>query len=108
MKWQVETLNHAVDQELDSLEPSLKARFLHIAELLEAFGPERVGAPHVKHLVDKLWEIRMKGKSCIARAIYVTVTGRRIVVLHAFVKKTQKTPRSAIRLALVRAKEISS
>jgi len=107
MKWQVETLSHAVDQELDSLEPSLKARFLHITELLEAFGPERVGSPHVKHLVDKLWEIRMKGKSGIARAIYVTVTGRRIVVLHVFVKKTQKTPRSAIRLALTRAKEIS-
>jgi len=54
MKWRVETLNHVVDRELESLEPSLKARFLHISELLEAFGPERIGAPHVKHLVDKL------------------------------------------------------
>ena len=108
MKWQVETLNHVVDRELEALEPSLKARFLHISELLETFGPERVGAPHVKHLVDKLWEIRMKGKSGIARAIYVTVTGRRIVVVHAFVKKTQKTPKAAIRLALERAKEIQT
>ncbi len=48
----------------------------------------------------------MKGKSGIARAIYVTVTGRRIVVVHAFVKKTQKTPRSAIKLVLERAKDI--
>lgn len=108
MKWQVETLNHVVDRELEALEPSLKARFLHISELLETFGPERVGAPHVKHLVDKLWEIRMKGKSGIARAIYVTVTGRRIVVVHAFVKKTQKTPKAAIRLALERAKELQT
>jgi len=51
MKWQVETLNHVVDRELEALEPSLKARFLHISELLETFGPERVGALHVKHLI---------------------------------------------------------
>jgi len=50
----------------------------------------------------------MKGKNGIARAIYVTVTGRRIVVVHAFVKKTQKTPKAAIRLALERAKEIKT
>lgn len=108
MKWRLETFNATVDRELDALEPTLKARFLHIADLLVTFGPEQVGAPHVRHLVDKLWEIRMKGRSGIARAIYVTVTGRRIVVLHAFVKKTQKTPRSAIKLALERAKELST
>ena len=106
MQWRVETLNPTVDRELDALEPTLKARFLHIADLLETFGPDQVGAPHVKHLVEKLWEIRMKGRSGIARAIYVTITGRRIVVLHAFVKKSQKTPKSAIRLAQQRAKEL--
>jgi phage-related protein len=46
------------------------------------------------------------GRDGIARALYVTVTGRRIVVLRAFVKKTQKTPRQEIELALARAKEI--
>jgi phage-related protein len=49
----------------------------------------------------------MKGKSGIARAVYVTAPGQRIVVLHAFVKKTGKTPRSAIRLAQRRAEELS-
>jgi phage-related protein len=106
MLWKVETLNSAVDAELEMLEPSLKAKFLHISELLQTFGPDQVGAPHVKHLVDKLWEIRMKGKSGIARAIYLTVTGRRIVIVHAFVKKAQKTPRAAIRIAQQRAKEL--
>ena len=106
MTWKVETLNQSVDRELDTLEPSLKASFLHITGLLETFGPERVGMPHVKHLVDKLWEIRMKGRSGIARAIYVTVTDGRIVILHAFVKKTQKTPQAAIKVAFERAKEI--
>lgn len=100
MTWKVETLNQAVDRELDTLEPSLKARFLHITGLLETFGPERVGMPHVKHLVDKLWEIRMKGRSGIARAIYVTVTDGRIVFLHAFVKKHKRHLRRPLKSRL--------
>jgi phage-related protein len=50
--------------------------------------------------------MRLTGRDGIARALYVTVVGRRVIVVHAFVKKTQKTPRSAIELALRRAKEI--
>ena len=107
MAWRVETLNADVDAEFEALEPTLRAKFLHIAELLETFGPHQVREPHVKPLGHKLWEIRMKGRSGIARAIYVTVANQRIVVLHAFVKKTQKTPRSAIELALKRAEEIN-
>ena len=62
--------------------------------------------PHVKPLGNKLWEMRMTGKDGIARAIYVLATGRRIVILHAFVKKTQRTPPEAVRLALARTKEL--
>lgn len=106
MNWVVETLNETVDKELEALEPSLKAKFLRIAEMLEQLGPDKVREPHVKPLEKKLWEIRMKGQSGIARAIYITVKEKRIVVLHAFVKKTQKTPRSAIELALKRLEEL--
>lgn len=104
MTWKVETLNSAVDAELRLLEPSLKARFLRISELLEIGGPDRVGMPHVRHLSGKLWEIRMKGRCGIARAIYVAVVEQRMVVVHVFMKKTQKTPRSAIQIALARSK----
>jgi phage-related protein len=100
-------LNAEVDAELEALEPTLRAKFLHIAELLQSFGPHQVREPYVKPLGNKLWEIRMKGKSGIARAVYVTAPGQRIVVLHAFVKKTGKTPRSAIRLTQGRAEELS-
>ena len=41
MNWSVETLNDAVDAELDALAPTFKARFLHIAEMLESLGPTR-------------------------------------------------------------------
>ena len=62
--------------------------------------------PYVKHLEGALWEMRMKGKDGIARAVYVTATGYRVVVVHVFVKKTQKTPRREIEIALKRAKEV--
>ena len=63
--------------------------------------------PHVKHLEGKLWEMRMKGRDGIARAIYVTARGERVVVVHAFVKRTPKTPRSALGTARTRAKEVT-
>lgn len=104
MDWRVETLNETVDSELNTLAPSFKAKFLHIAEMIESLGPHKVREPYVKHLEGKLWEIRMKAQPG-ARAIYMTVQGQRIIVLHAFVKKTQKTPRAAIEIARQRLKE---
>jgi len=83
----------------------MQARFLRISELLESFGPQHVGLPHVRPLGGKLWEMRLSGRDGIGRAIYTAVERRRLVVLHAFVKKTQKTPRSSINLALRRLKE---
>ncbi len=80
----------------------MQARFLHIAELLEDFGPQHVGLPHIRPLEQKLWEMRMKGRDGIARAVYAAVHGRRLLVLHVFVKKTQTTPRKAIETALKR------
>ena len=106
MTWSVETLNAAVDRELSALPADMRARFARVAELIEAVGLDRVGAPHVRHLAGPLWEIRMTGRAGIARALYVTVQVRRVVVVRAFVKKTQKTPRREIELALQRAKEV--
>jgi|SRR5882757_45125 len=72
----------------------------------EGQGPRAGARAYVKHLEDKLWEMRMVGRDGIARAIYVTASGQRIVVLHAFVKKTEKTPRRALETARARAKEV--
>jgi phage-related protein len=97
-----------VEAELLSLPKDMQARFLRISELLGSFGPQHVGLPHVRPLGEKLWEMRLSGKEGIGRAIYTAAAGQRLVVLHAFVKKTQKTPRRAIDLALKRLKEIGS
>ena len=58
--------------------------------------------PHVRPVEGKLWEIRMRGRDGIARAVYAAIQGRRLLVLHVFVKKTQTTPRKAIETALKR------
>ena len=106
MAWTVETLNTTVDAELASLPADIRARFVRVAELIEAMGLPNVREPHVKHVRGPVWEIRLKGRSGIARALYLTVQAQRVVVLRAFVKKTQKTPNSEIELALQRAKEL--
>ena len=104
-KWSVETLDERVDEEIAALPSDMRAHLTRISRLVETFGPFQVGMPHLRPLQDKLWEFRAHGKDGIARSIYVLATGRRVVVLHAFVKKTQKTPLDAIRTALQRAKE---
>jgi phage-related protein len=106
MKWTVETLNETVDAEVEALPAEMRAKLAHIAKLIEEMGLERVSEPHVKHIDGRLWEMRLTGRSGIARAIYVVLMGRRVVVVRVFVKKTQKTPRHEINLALARAKAI--
>lgn len=96
------TIHPLADTELKTIPLDMQARFVHISELLEEFGPQRVGLPHIRPLEDKLWEMRMTGRDGIARAVYAAIQGRRLLVLHVFVKKTQTTPRRAIETALKR------
>ena len=106
MAWIVELLDDRVREELDVLPDDMKARFRRIVELIQGYGLERVREPHVKHLEGPLWEMRMKGQDGISRAVYVTAKDRRVVVIRVFIKKTQKTPRREIDIALQRAKEV--
>ena len=75
--------------------------------VVEDVGLERIHEPHAKHLQGKLWELRVSAAEGIARGLYVTMEGRRVVVLHVFEKKTDKTPRRAIDLALERMRRMS-
>jgi phage-related protein len=104
--WRVEILNEAVAAKIAALPADMQARFLRLADRVAAAGLESLSEPHVKHLEGKLWELRLTGRDGIARALYVTAVGQRVVIVRAFAKKTQKTPRAEIELALRRAKEI--
>jgi phage-related protein len=84
----------------------MRARFERVVFLIQTFGLERVHEPQIKHLDGSLWEIRMTGRDGIARAVFVTAAGRRVVVVRVFIKKTQATPQREIELALERARKI--
>jgi len=102
--WTVEFVSETAFAEAEALPDDLGARLTRIVDLIEANGLVALRPPYVRHLEDKLWEIRLSGKSGIARSIYVTASGRRVVILRTFVKKTQKTPRREIELAQARAR----
>lgn len=106
MRWTILFLDALAQAEVDALHVDMRARFQRIAELIESFGLEKVREPYVKHIEGKLWEIRLKGRAGIARSLYVTASGRRVIVVRTFVKKTEKTPRFEIELALKRAEVI--
>ncbi len=106
MPWTIHVLAEA-EAELRSMPVDIRARFLHVSELLQTFGPQQVGMPHIRHLEGKLWEMRMKGRDGIARAVYVARTGQRLTVLHVFIKKTQKTLRNALETARTRLEKLT-
>ena len=107
MEWTVSIVNETAADELRALSADLRAKFERIVALIQAKGLEQVREPYIKHLEGKLWEMRMTGRDGIARSIYITASGRRVVVLHTFIKKTQKTPARALEIARERAKEVS-
>ena len=105
VRWMVETLD-MVDGEIEALPPALQARLLRLMEAVENVGLENLRGPHVRHIEGKLWELRAKASEGIARGLYVTMTGRRVVILHVFVKKSQKTPVNALEIARGRMKQV--
>jgi phage-related protein len=106
-QWIVVHLNQSVDQEFEELPKEFQAKFMHLIALIEEFGLNNIGEPYVKHLEGKLWEMRIKTVSGQGRGIYCAWTGRQVVVLRYFVKKTPKTPIREMRLANDRLKELA-
>ncbi len=84
----------------------MRARLARRSNVIEQIGFEGLPRDSVKHLENKLWELRITGRDGISRAIYVTATGNRVVIVRVFVKKTQKTPTRELKLARQRAKEV--
>ena len=107
MTWSFSFVSAEAKAELDALPLDVRASFECIVRLVQTVGLERVHEPYIKHIEDGIWEMRLRGRDGIARALYVTASGRRVVILRTFVKKTQKTPRREIELARRRATEVT-
>jgi phage-related protein len=107
MAWTVSFLDERVEAEMEAQPEDIQASFKRISLLISEFGLERIPRKYVDHIQGRLWELRMKGQDGIARALYVTASGQRVVVVRVFTKKTQKTPRREIKLALQRAEDVT-
>ena len=105
MVWTVTFFNPRVEAEILALSAGHVARFIRYAERMEVYGPD-LGMPHTRPMGEGLFELRIKAAEGIARVFYCTVVGRRIVFLHQFVKKTEKTPPRELEVARRRLKEI--
>ena len=106
MNWKVEFIDSEVQKRLFELPRDLRAKFERIVHLIESHGLEDIPEPYVKHLRGPVWEMRMIGRDGIARAAYVTASGKRVVIVHVFEKRTEKTPRRDLEIALRRAGEV--
>jgi len=105
MNWKVTFYNTKVESETLDFPSGILANFLHIAEMMETLGPN-LGRPYVGSLGSGLYEIRAKGKEGIGRSLYCTITGKEVVILNSFIKKTKKTPKKELDLARKRMKEV--
>jgi phage-related protein len=105
MLWKVTFFSERVEQQTLKFPSGVLANLLHILELVEEFGPD-LGKPHTAPLGKGLFEIRAKGKEGIGRSLFCTKKGKEIIILHSFVKKTQRTPKKEMEIARKRMKEI--
>jgi phage-related protein len=107
MKWKITFYSEKVELQTLKFPAGILANFLHIAEMIEDLGPN-LGKPYAGRLDSGLYEIRAKGKEGIGRSVYCVVKGKakEIVILHSFIKKSQKTPKKELDLSKKRMKEV--
>ena len=104
MTWRI-VMHPKARQELNALPFDMRAKITRLVDLIQAVGPFSLKAPHVKSLGHQLMELRVTGKDGISRVVYACIKDKRVFILHAFIKKTQRTPAKAIECALQRLKE---
>lgn len=107
MNFNIEYFNARIKTELGGWPDDLLADFARMLELLMEFGP-KIGMPHSRPLGGGLFELRPRGRGGIGRAVYCFAIGRRVVILHALIKKTQETPEQTLRIARKRMKEVQN
>jgi phage-related protein len=104
MNWTITYYSEALQNEVLDLPAGFLARFLRYADRMELYGPD-LGMPHTRAMGEGLFELRLKAAEGIARIFYCTIIGKRIVMLHQFIKKTDKTPPKVLTIARRRQKE---
>lgn len=107
MNWKFAFYSASLEEEILNLPAGFVARFLRYAERMEIYGPD-LGMPHTRAMGQGLFELRLKAGEGIARVFYCTLTGRRIVMLHQFTKKSDKTPKKELEIARRRKRDVKN
>ena len=107
MQYTITYYNNALQADILALPDGLSARYLALTDRMENYGAN-LGEPHTKAFGNGLFELRLKSAEGIARVFYCTLIGQSIVMLHSFVKKSQKTPLRELHIAETRMKEIKT
>ena len=105
MAFQIDYFHQRILAEIESWPVDVVADYARLVELLAQHGPS-LRLPHSKAFGNGLFELRPRGRSGIGRAFYCFLLGKRIVIVHAFIKKTQETPDKELKLARKRVKEL--
>jgi phage-related protein len=103
--WTITFYSETIEAEILALPAGFLARYLRYSDRMEVYGPD-LGMPHTRAMGEGLFELRLKSTEGIARIFYCTLVKRRIVILHQFIKKTNKTPLKELTVAKKRMKEI--
>jgi phage-related protein len=101
----IDYYSDAVQEQILELPDTLAARYIVLTRRMIALGPN-IGEPHTKAFGDGLFELRLKGAEGIARVFFCTFVGKRIVMLHSFIKKSERTPTRELDVAVTRMKEL--
>jgi len=107
MAWTITYYDDCVQDEILALPAGFLARYLRYADRMGEYGPD-LGMPHTRAMGDGLIELRLKAAEGIARVFFCTIVGKKIVILHQFVKKTDKTPVGELGIARRRMKEVKN
>lgn len=107
MAWHLIYYSPKVAALIEAWPAGVRASFLRIAATMAEHGPD-LGMPHTRAMGGGLFEVRAKGREGIGRAFYCAVTGQRIVILHAFIKKSEQTPVRELETARARLREIKT
>ena len=105
MDYTINYYSDAVQEQIIELPDTLAARYIVLTRRMIALGPN-IGEPHTKAFGDGLFELRLKGAEGIARVFFCTLVGKHIVMLHSFIKKSERTPTRERKVAETRMKEI--
>jgi phage-related protein len=107
MSWTINYFSESVQQEILGMPAGFLARYLRYTDRMEVFGPD-LGMPHTRAMGGGLFELRLNAAEGIARVFYCTMVGKKIMVLHQFIKKTDRTPPRELETARRRMKEVKN